>query len=99
MALFACSAPGCGIPSPNRRCPRHTKPRNAPRSPNRDRTLQARMRRAVLQRDGWRCMDCGSTHDLRCCHITPLSQGGSYAPENGITRCGPCDRRTDPYAR
>jgi hypothetical protein len=94
MPLFACSAPGCGIPSPNRRCPRHTKPRNAPRSPNRDRTLQARFRRLVLARDGHACTRCGSRHKLDAHHIRP-----GYDIDAGITLCNSCHVEVDSHAR
>lgn len=68
-------------------------------SPARDRAAQARFRRQVLARDGNACTVCGSTIDLRACHLIPLSQGGTYDPSNGITRCKTHDRLTDPYAR
>lgn len=55
--------------------------------------------RAVKKRDRYRCRDCGSTENLRACHIVPLHEGGSHDPSNGITRCKHCDKRTDPYAR
>jgi len=51
----------------------------------------------VKARDGYRCA-CGSTTDLRACHIVPLHQGGSYDPSNGVTRCKTCDKTTDRYA-
>ena len=92
----------CGTPSDQARCPAHrgtgAGQGTGTRNPDRDNTAQVRMSRAVKKRDGYRCQDCGSTQDLRCCHIAPLHQGGSYDPNNGITRCKPCDQATDPYA-
>jgi 5-methylcytosine-specific restriction endonuclease McrA len=72
-------------------------------SPNRDRAEQARLRRRALGRDRYRCVDCGH-HDpsgkaLRCCHLEPLSEGGSHTLDNVVIRCCDCDRRSDPYAR
>jgi 5-methylcytosine-specific restriction endonuclease McrA len=95
--LYACSS--CGKVTPNRKCPDHQPDPNAHWSPTRDRAKQASFRRRVLNRDGHRCVDCGSTDDLRACHLIPLSQGGGYNTDEGVTRCGDCDRRTDPYAR
>ena len=37
----------------------------------------ARVRRAVLDRDGWRCRRCGYPDGLECHHVEPLAQGGS----------------------
>jgi 5-methylcytosine-specific restriction protein A len=57
----------------------------------------------VLSRDAFTCQRCGlydrSGKQLRACHIVPVAAGGSYDPSNGITRCKPCDKATDPHAR
>lgn len=90
--LRACAT--CGRPSPTIRCALH-----GGSGRTRDRATQARFRRLVLERDGHACTDCGATHDLRACHIIPLHRGGSDDPSNGVTRCGSCDRATDPHAR
>lgn len=66
---------------------------------NRDRAAQARFRTAVLNQDGHQCANCGSTQDLRACHLTPLHMGGTYDLSNGLTRCSSCDIETDGYAR
>jgi hypothetical protein len=95
VALWACIV--CGTPSPARRCPRHAKDRNArnaPRSPNRDRTLQARFRRLVLARDGHACTRCGSRHKLDAHHIRP-----GYDIDAGITLCNACHTEVDSHAR
>lgn len=94
-----CTRPGCPQLRP---CPTHDAGRasNAGTwNPGRDRAAHIRFARAVKQRDGFRCQDCGATTDLRACHIIAVHDGGSYDPSNGITRCGRCDRQTDPYAR
>lgn len=96
-----CPKPGC----PNLRpCAIHdagrTRSGNAGTwNPGRDRAAHIRFARVVKKRDGFRCQDCGATTDLRACHIVPVADGGSYDPANGITRCGACDRASDPHAR
>jgi 5-methylcytosine-specific restriction endonuclease McrA len=90
-----CPRPGCPHLKP---CPTHGG-NHTGRSPSRDRAAQHRFRQAVLTRDGHACTECGNTNDLRACHIQPLAHGGTYSPDNGVTRCGHCDRDTDPYAR
>lgn len=52
---------------------------------NRNRAAQHHFRQAVLERDAYRCVDCGSTQDLRACHLTPIIQGGGYHPPR--SRC------------
>ena len=41
-----------------------------------DRPRWDRVRRAVLRRDGWRCVQCGRAGRLEVDHITPLDRGG-----------------------
>ena len=65
-------------------------------SPNRARTSNAgwkRLKAAVHERDGHRCVDCGSTERLNCDHIVPHARGGSDAMSNLTTRCETCHRR------
>jgi 5-methylcytosine-specific restriction endonuclease McrA len=92
----------CGQPSNQARCPTHRGTGagigTGTRNPDRDLNAHKRFARKVKQRDGYMCVRCGSTTDLRACHITPLHQGGSYDPANGITLCKTHDKQTDPYA-
>ena len=37
----------------------------------------ARARRAALDRDGWRCVECGHPGALEVHHVVPLDQGGA----------------------
>jgi len=68
-------------------------------TPTRNRAAQARFRKAVLARDGYRCVICGETRDLRAAHIVSVSRGGSYDPSNGRSLCGVHDRESDRHAR
>lgn len=64
-------------------------------------TLTAKTRRLIWQRDGGRCTyvdpatgrRCESTHYLQIDHIQPLALGGSHAPENLRLLCGQHNRR------
>ena len=44
----------------------------------------------VLQRDGWRCQQCGSRTNLQVHHIQVRSQSGDDSEENLITLCADC---------
>ena len=53
----------------------------------------AAIRRAVLERDGWRCVECGKVRRLECDHITPLERepGQDVYDPNGLqTLCRAC---------
>ena len=49
-------------------------------------------RRFILDRDGWRCVYCGSTDELEIDHIVPFSRGGACSIDNAQVLCGPCNR-------
>ena len=51
------------------------------------------LHRSVLERDGWRCQNCGSRMGLEVHHITPRSRLGHDAEENLITLCWECHRQ------
>ena len=46
----------------------------------------AAVRRAVLERDGWRCVECGRAGRLECDHISPLQREPGQDPydPNGL---------------
>jgi hypothetical protein len=48
---------------------------------------------AVWQRDGGRCVECGSQQDLEYDHIIPLAMGGANTARNLQLLCAPCNRR------
>ena len=53
----------------------------------------ARVRRAVFNRDGWRCRKCGRPGRLECDHVTPMqreSGGDPYDMQNLQTLCRGC---------
>jgi len=49
--------------------------------------------RQVLQRDSWRCQQCGSRTDLQVHHMQARSQLGPDSEENLITLCATCHTR------
>lgn len=67
--------------------------RPAQRAGRRRRRLSDAERRAILDRDGWACVECGSTDELELDHVIPFSRGGACTPGNLVTLCGPCNRR------
>src|SRR5277367_4652845 len=50
------------------------------------------LRRRVLQRDGWRCQNCGSSKDLQAHHLEKRSKLGDDVSDNLITLCVTCHR-------
>src|SRR5580698_8630256 len=50
------------------------------------------LRRAVFQRDDWKCRRCNSRSNLHPHHLTFRSHGGTHTMENLITLCMTCHR-------
>jgi len=50
------------------------------------------VRRAVLERDGQRCVYCGCTEGpFHLDHVIPWSRGGQHTTENMVVACQPCN--------
>lgn len=50
------------------------------------------LRMAVLERDGWACVDCGARGRLECDHVQPvrLRPDLAFDPDNLAARCPSC---------
>lgn len=58
------------------------------------RRLWRAARRAALDRDGWRCRDCGRAGRLDVHHVQPLEHGGeAYNLDNLRALCRDCHIR------
>jgi 5-methylcytosine-specific restriction endonuclease McrA len=51
------------------------------------------LRRLVFERDGGRCVECGSNFDLQYDHVLPVALGGATTAENLQLLCAECNRR------
>ena len=63
---------------------------------NTKRSMPTKLRHQILERDGFKCMDCGKspqTHSvtLEVDHRLPFSKGGSNDPSNLRTLCSDCN--------
>lgn len=58
-------------------------------------------REQVFQRDGYKCVFCGTTENLEADHIKPKSlyPDLKYDVSNGRALCNPCHRQTETYGR
>jgi len=55
--------------------------------------IPSELRRAVFERDGGHCVECGSNFDLQYDHILPVALGGATTVENLQLLCADCNRR------
>lgn len=53
--------------------------------------IKKSVREQVFERDGYKCLRCGSTKNLTIDHAVPLSRGGSKKIENLQTLCQECN--------
>ncbi|MGH9745095.1 MAG: HNH endonuclease [Candidatus Acidiferrales bacterium] len=60
--------------------------------------LYARLRREVLDRDGWRCQNCGSSKNLDVHHMIRRSALGDDRETNLITLCRECHQYLHGFA-
>jgi len=64
----------------------------APRERGRRETIPREVRRAVFERDGGKCAQCGSKFDLQYDHVLPVALGGATTVGNLQLLCGDCNR-------
>ena len=57
------------------------------------------IRLAVLQRDGYQCVKCGSSNQLHVHHIRSRKKGGSIQMDNLQTMCENCHAETPSWCR
>lgn len=69
------------------------KKRSAGRQMRRRRVWSDEERRFILDRDGWRCVWCGSQDQLEIDHVIPFSRGGACSVENAAVLCRSCNAR------
>ena len=63
-----------------------------------------RLRRRILDANGWRCTKCGRAGRLELHHAIPVADGGDDSEANLIPLCRPChfaahDRKPGPDRR
>ena len=58
----------------------------------RDSRIMQLWRKAVIERDGGKCVDCGSKKNVEAHHIIPWAEAPELRadPENGLTQCIEC---------
>ena len=61
--------------------------------PTRREYIPKAVRDAVLKRDNYRCVKCGSTQNLEIDHKVSLADGGTNHIDNLQTLCQDCNRR------
>lgn len=55
------------------------------------------LRERVFERDGYRCVECGSTFWLELSHNKPRGRGGADTEDNLACRCKICHVRRDHF--
>lgn len=54
--------------------------------------ISREIRRAVFERDGGWCIECGSNFDLQYDHVIPVALGGNSSIENLQLVCSRCNQ-------
>ncbi|MGW3470591.1 HNH endonuclease [Saccharopolyspora sp. NPDC000995] len=62
------------------------------RSPGRRPAIPREIKRRVFQRDGGRCVQCGTDFEIQYDHIIPIALGGSSTEENLQLLCAQCNQ-------
>jgi 5-methylcytosine-specific restriction endonuclease McrA len=55
-----------------------------------DREAYKKLHRQILERDGWRCQNCGCRQDLQVHYERFRSRSGNDSEANLITLCAAC---------
>ena len=63
-----------------------------PRAQGERQPIPREVRRAVFERDGGQCAECGSKFDLQYDHVIPVALGGATTVDNLQLLCGECNR-------
>ena len=58
--------------------------------------LPSSQRHEILERDGFKCRECGSTESLEVHHIFPKQFNVDHSPQNLITLCRTCHAAKSP---
>jgi hypothetical protein len=62
------------------------------RSPGRRTAIPREVKKRVFQRDGGRCVQCGTDFEIQYDHVIPVALGGSSTEENLQLLCAQCNQ-------
>lgn len=64
-----------------------------PQARSRRKDIPRRVRKAIYERDGHQCVECGSMQRLTLDHVVPFCRGGADDQDNLRTLCLRCNSR------